>query len=397
MTTPKTALVHEWLVGWGGSESVLASFARLLPSAPIHTLVHVPDARVRDTFRSREIRTTWIHRLPGVERYYRYTLPLMPRAWRGVELGEAELVLSSSHAFCKGVRVPDGAVHVCYCHTPPRYLWDLADGYRQGGAWGLSGPLLAWLRRRDLEGAANVDHFLANSRFVAERVRRTYGRESTVVYPPVDVDAFPEPTGKGEYFLAGGRLVGYKRVDLAIRAANMGRLPLVVFGDGPERLKLEAMAGASVSFVGSVSQRELVALIRDAKAYLFPGIEDFGILPVEVQAGGRPVVALAKGGAPETVLEGETGALFADATPEALLDAVNRVGTLGDVAPACRRNAARFSRDRFEASMRLELERVLDRERVGAGARPRATAPDRTTGTPPARSRRLPPGALGRD
>ena len=354
-SAPRATLVHEWMVAWGGSESVVASFARLFPDAALHTLVHAPDARVRETFAGTDVRATWLSRLPGVERYYRYTLPLMPHVWRGVDVGDVELVLSSSHAFCKGVRVPEGAVHVCYCHTPPRYLWDLAEGYRSGGAWALGGGMLRWLRNRDLEAASGVDRFLANSRFVAERIRRIYGRESTVVYPPVDVEAFAEPKGEGKYYLAGGRLVGYKRVDLAIEAANLGRLPLVVFGDGPERVRLQAMAGPTVSFVGTVSQQDLVELIRKARAYLFPGVEDFGILPVEAQAGGRPVVALAEGGALETVVDGVTGVLFPTPTAEALLAAVDRLGSVAPTPAACRENAARFGRARFEAEILREV------------------------------------------
>jgi glycosyltransferase involved in cell wall biosynthesis len=168
----------------------------------------------------------------------------------------------------------------------------------------------------------------------------------------VDVDAFPEPSGEGEYFLAGGRLVGYKRVDIAIRAANLGRLPLVVFGDGPERRRLEAMAGPTVKFVGPASQAGLVELIRRARAYLFPGVEDFGILPVEAQAGGRPVVAFAEGGVLETVVHGSTGILLSDATPEAFRAGIERLGSLGEPAHACRRNAARFGRARFEEEIR---------------------------------------------
>ncbi len=364
-TAPRTALVHEWLVGWGGSESVLASLARLFPDAPIHTLVYAPGQRVREAFAGRDIRTTWLDRLPGSGRYYRELLPLMPQAWRRADLGDVELVVSSSHAYAKGVRVPDGAVHVCYCHTPPRYVWDLAKGYRHRGAWGLRGPLLEWLRERDLAAAASVDRFLANSRFVAERILRIYGRESTVVYPPVDVEAFAEPDGEGEYYLAGGRLVGYKRVDVAVEAANLGRLPLVVFGDGPERRRLQALAGPTVRFVGTVSQSDLVGLVRKARAFLFPGVEDFGILPVEVQAGGRPVVALGRGGACETVADGETGVLVSEATPEAFLAGVRAVDGMGDLSVACRRRAATFGRERFDAEMRRELSHVL-----ASGVRP---------------------------
>lgn len=344
---PRVALVHEWLVGWGGSESVLASLASVFPDAPIYTLVHHPDARVRATFQGRDIRTTFLQAMPFGARFYRHTLPLMPRAWASLDLQDFDLVISSSHSLCKGVRVRNDALHICYCHSPPRYLWDLNDAYRRGAAALLAGPLLRWLRRKDLEGARRVDRFIANSQYVAERIQRTYGRSAQVIHPPVDVDAFPS-SNPGTYFLAGGRLVAYKRVDLAVAAANAGGFALKVFGDGPERRRLEAMAGPTVKFTGAVDQQRLAELVSGCRAYLFPGIEDFGILPVEVQAGGRPVVALAAGGALETVVDGETGVLFHGETVDALLSAIARLEDLDCSPEACRAHAAAFGRPRFE-------------------------------------------------
>jgi glycosyltransferase involved in cell wall biosynthesis len=357
MLTPgaRVALVHEWLVGWGGSESVLLSLSRLFPGAPIFTLVHAPGTRVRDAFADREIRTTPLQRLPWIGRWYRATLPLMPAAWRSLDLGAFDLVISSSHAFSKAVRKAPGARHLCYCHTPPRYLWDLNAEYRRGLATSLRGPLLSWLRRQDRDAASGVDEFIANSRFVADRILRIYGRTASVVYPPVDVDELhpaPELAEEG-YYLAGGRLVAYKRVDVAIRAANAGRLPLVVFGDGPERRRLEALAGPTVRFVEAGTGASGVGdLLRGCRAYVFPGVEDFGILPVEAQACGRPVVALARGGVLESIVDGVTGILYEEDSEEGLLAGVRKLEARSWDPAVCRVNSLRFARKRFEEEIR---------------------------------------------
>ncbi len=354
----RVALVHEWLVRWGGSESVLQSFSSVFPGAPIHTLVHRPDPQVADIFPPTRVLTTVLHRLPGVAGYYPVTLPLMPWAWRRLRLESFDLILSSSHAFAKAVRKAPGALHVCYCHTPPRYLWDLHEEYARGAARLLAGPLLAWLRRQDLAAAQGVDVWIANSRFVAERIQRIYGAEAQVIYPPVDVDAFGVAAG-GDYYLAGGRLVGYKRIDRAVQAANRAGFDLIVFGDGPERRRLERMAGSTVRFVGAVSQDRLNALLAGCRAYLFPGVEDFGILPVEAQAAGRPVVALARGGARESVIDGETGVLFEDDSVEGLVRAIEEAAGVPWRPDVSRANAERFSRSRFEAEIRRAVEVAL--------------------------------------
>lgn len=365
------AIAHEWLVGWGGSESVVQSFARLFPDAPIQTLVYDPDPRVARAFPRERVRTTPLQRLPGVGAYYPLTLPLMPGVWRRTRLEGFDVILSSSHAFAKGVARSPGSRHVCYCHTPPRYLWDLSEAYLGDVGSRLARPLMGYLRRRDREAAANVDTWIANSHFVADRVHRIYGEEAQVVYPPVDVDTFGDvdegaeagaaPTGDltpgstggdavgaGKYYLAGGRLVRYKRVDRAVEAANKAGLSLVVFGDGPERARLEAMAGPTIRFTGAVSPSELRALFSHCRAYLFPGIEDFGILPVEAQAAGRPVVALGIGGAAESVVHLETGVLYQDDSVEGLLGGVEELEARSWDVADLRHNARRFSRARFE-------------------------------------------------
>jgi len=359
---PSAALVHEWLVRWGGSESVLASLSSILPEAPIHTLVHRPDQRVSAAFGGRDVIPTSLNRLPGAGRIYPTMLPLMPKVWRRTSVPATEFVVSSSHAFCKSVDTGD-ATHVCYCHTPPRYIWDLAHEYQSALVRRMSSPLLRYLREQDLEAARRVDHFIANSNFVAARIRRLYDRESRVVYPPVDVDRFVPGDRPRTHFLAGGRLVRYKRIDRAIEAANKGALPLVVFGEGPDRSRLVSMAGPTVQFVGACDDRALLGLMQSAIALIFPGVEDFGILPVETQAAGTPVVALAEGGALETVVHGTTGLLYDEDSVPSLLDALRSAQGCSWDAEDCRANAERFARSRFEDEM-LEVLRDLGYTRL---------------------------------
>jgi len=357
----KVALVHEWLISWGGSESVLLSLSRLFPGAPIFTSIYAPDSRVRLAFAECEIEPGVLQLIPGVQRLYRGLLPLMPWAFKRMDLKDFDLVISSSHAFAKAISVAPDAYHLCYCHTPPRYLWDLYDSYNPGLQGVLGSPLLKYLKRKDFQVAKNVSGFIANSAYVADRIARSYGRDATVVYPPVDVDQFDVVAVQGSYYLAGGRMVKYKRLDKAIEAANRGKLRLIVFGDGPERARLTRLAGPTVEFTGGVTQPQLAELIRHSRAFLFPGVEDFGILPVEVQAGGRPVIALAQGGALETVKAGVTGLLYEDDSVDGLLDAVHRFEPNAFNPMECRLNALRFSRDRFEKEMAEIIRQVSGR------------------------------------
>lgn len=395
----KIAIVHDWLTGMRGGEKCLEVFCELFPRATIFTLVHVKGA-LSPAIEAMEIRASFVQRLPGaMTRHQRY-LPLFPLAVERFDLSEFDFVLSTSHCVAKGAIARPGAQHVCYCHTPMRYVWDFYDDYFRGPAAGIGArvvmPFAApLLRRWDVATASRVDRFIANSRNVAARIRRIYGREADVIYPPVDTERFQprssraaggardarhvrdtrDPRTRSDDsaaapFLIVSKLVPYKHVEIAVHAANALGAPLRVVGDGPERARLEAIAGPTVAFAGWLDDAALAAAYRDARALLFPGIEDFGIVPLEAQASGTPVVAFAEGGALETVRDGETGILFSPQTPDALAAAMRGFDARAFDAPALRRWAERFSRDRFRSEMRAALAPI-----VGDGAMAPCAAP----------------------
>ena len=363
--TPRVAIVHDWLVTWAGAERCLERFLALFPQASLHALIDHLPAPLRAGLHGRPVRTSWLQSLPGVASWYRTALPLMPAAVRSLDLRGADLVLTSSHAVAKGVRIPRGARHVCYCYTPMRYAWDLRDQYLDGTGWtGLrrsaAGLLLDRLRDWDRRTADDVDDFLAISHVVAGRIARNYGRESTVLYPPVDVEAFTPGGARGEHFVTAGRLVPYKRVDVMVEAFRARPdLELRVIGDGPESARLRALAPANVRYLGRVSESALLDELRSARAFLFGADEDFGIAPLEAQACGTPVIAYGHGATTETLrpLGGPDAptAVFYDAqTPTSLGKAIERFEAEGSAitAAACRANAARFARGRFDAELR---------------------------------------------
>ncbi|HEY3759751.1 MAG TPA: glycosyltransferase [Solirubrobacteraceae bacterium] len=398
---PRVAVVHEWLTIPGGSEQVVLELLEMFPQAELFTSVYDPapwPAQITD----RPVHTSYLNRIPGARRHYQKLLPLMDRAYRAFDLTGFDLVLSSSHACAKNVRVPRGALHVCYCHTPMRYAWE--EGFLDGESLGALTrialpPLLARLRRQDLAGAASPDVFVANSRHVAERIARYYGRTAVVVNPPVDVEHFLKLRRASEdYYLVFGRVVPYKRVDLAVAAcAALGR-GLKVAGDGRaledvrsiaaqasagdvaaraagasgnrvESSTAGAPAGGSraalsppIELLGRVADRERDALLSGARALLFPGEEDFGIVPVEAQAAGLPVIAYGVGGARETVSDGASGVLFEQQSRAGLIQAIERFEGLRLDEDEIRANAQRFGRERF----RLEMAEVI------AGAAPRS-------------------------
>jgi len=285
----------------------------------------------------------------------------MPWAFARLELDDFDVVISTSSAFSKNVRVRKGAVNVCYCHTPPRYLWDLWDDYRRripGSR--LLWPVISWLRRKDLEAARRVSRFVANSHFVAERIERLYGRTADVVYPPVDLNRIALATQPpGDFYLVVARLVGYKRIDLAVQACTALGRRLVVVGRGSQREQLEKIAGPTVEFRGELGDAEVVGLLRSCRAFLFPGIEDFGIAPVEAQAAGRPVIAFAQGGALETVVDGVTGLFFHAQTASALADAILAFEAREFDPAACRRNAERFDASVFRERIRTVVASAI--------------------------------------
>jgi glycosyltransferase involved in cell wall biosynthesis len=350
----RVVLVHDWLTGMRGGEKVLESFCHLFPDADILTLVHVPGS-VSTTIERHRIRPSLVQRLPRPGRWYRHYLPLFPAVIEGFDLDDVDLVVSTSHCAAKSV-VPTGrAVHVCYCHSPMRYAWDQFEAYFGPDRLGATGsalarPVLAWLARWDRATAHRVDAYVANSQFVAGRIARYYNREASVLHPPVDTRFFtPGDDPPLPYFLVVSALVPYKRLDVAIQAAQRLGVHLKIIGTGPDRARLQALAGPGVEFAGSVDPGSLRDAYRRAQALVLPAEEDFGIAPVESMACGRPVVAFGRGGALETVLPGVTGQLVSEQTPAAFAEAMRAVQTAAFDARALAAHAAAFSVERFEA------------------------------------------------
>ncbi len=369
------ALVHDWLNQVGGAEDVLEAMVRLFPDAPIYTSIYHPDV-MPEGYRNWDIRTLWIDRLPGIHTHHQAFLPLYPLAFGGLDLSEYDVVLSNKSGFCHGVRTGPETIHICYCLTPTRYVWDY-DRYVERERLNplireALRPLIALLRRWDHAAAQRVDRFIAISNAVRERIRRFYGRKSDVIYPPVETDAF-KPAGRhDDYYLVVSRLVPYKRIDLAVEACNRLGVPLLIAGSGRDRERLESMAGPTVRFLGRVPDSELPELMARCRALLFPGLEDFGITPVQAQAAGRPVIAYRGGGALDTVIEGHTGLFFDEQTPESLADAIRRFDP-DDFDPAeARRNAMRFDARVFESQIKDVVREALD-----ATEAPRVREPSR--------------------
>ena len=369
---PRVALAHEWLVTLGGSDRVLLALHELYPDAPVYVALYDPT-RLPSAFADLPVITSWLQRIPGATRHHRSLVPLMPAAFGRFHLQGYDVVISSSHACTKGVRVPRGTPHICYCHTPMRYAWDLQDEYL-GGFSPAMRPLfrilLARLRHWDREASRRVDHFIANSRHVAARIRRYYGREATVIYPPVDTEFFtpggtPEAghggarAAGGDYLLVVSRLVPYKRVDLAVQACTALGRSLVVVGDGPEAPRLRAMAGPTVRFVGEVDDGALAEYYRGCIALVFPGIEDFGLVPVEAQACGSPVIAFGAGGALESVIPGVSGVFFAEQTVDSLREALRAFDPRAYDAGVIRRHAEQFSVQRFHHQIAEFVQQAL--------------------------------------
>lgn len=349
----RVALVHDWLTGMRGGEKVLEALCDLYPDAEVFTLLHVPGS-VSARIERHRVHTSFIERLPSSGTGYRRYLPLFPFAIEQFNLDQYDLVISSSHCAAKAVVVPGRARHLCYCHSPMRYAWDQFDAYFGPAQVGrirsrlVYRPMLAWLARWDAATAPRVHRFVANSRFVASRIRRYYGRDASIAYPPVDTEFYQPGSASGEnHFLVVSALVPYKRVDLAIAACRRAGAALRIVGDGPDRERLTRQAGATVTFLGRVPDEQIRDEYRRARAVILAGEEDFGIVPVEAQACGCPVVALGRGGALETIIEGETGVLFGEPTVDRLVDALDRVAAMRSDPVRIREHAMQFSQGRF--------------------------------------------------
>ncbi len=356
------AIVHDYLNQYGGAERVLEAIHDLYPEAPVYTAIYDPPA-MPPAYRSWDIRTSWMQKLPGWRKHFRHYFVFYPSAFESFDLSGYDLVISSSSAFAKGIIPHHDALHICYCHTPMRFGWRTGAYVDREQIYGFKGlilPLvLTYLRTWDVASSVRVDAFVANSQEVARRISRYYGRASTVIPPPVDLPAY-EPTPPEDFYLTGGRLVPYKRIDLAVRACTALRLPLVVFGEGRAREELEAIAGPSIKFVGHVDEPSLRALYRRCRAYITAGEEDAGIQPVEAMAAGRPVIAYASGGTLETVIDGITGRFFHEQSVAAVAIAIAQTRIDSWNAEEIRAHAEKFGRGRFMERMREFI--------VGAGS-----------------------------
>ncbi|OGY49836.1 MAG: hypothetical protein A3J59_01700 [Candidatus Buchananbacteria bacterium RIFCSPHIGHO2_02_FULL_56_16] len=358
----KLALIHDHLIQEGGAEQVLAAFQKIWPQAPTYTLLYNP-ATLSSVFAQKDIRTSFLQHWPGALRHYQWFLPLMPLATESYDLMDYDVVLSSCSALAKGVITRSNTLHVCYCHTPTRYLWSDTHRYVEELKynWLVKKivPLsLHRLRAWDQLAAQRVDLFVANSKNVADRIKKYYRRDSTVIHPPVQTDRLHIAPVVDRYFLTGGRLVAYKRFDLAIRAFNRLGIPLKIFGEGPEEKNLRALAKPNVAFVGRLDPEALAELYSQAVAFINPQIEDFGITAVESMAAGRPVIAFAAGGARETVVENKTGTFFDEQSWEALADTVVRFKPETFNPQLIKQYAEQFSVGRFKN----EITSLVDRE-----------------------------------
>jgi glycosyltransferase involved in cell wall biosynthesis len=349
----KTAIIHDWLTNMGGAERIIRLFHTNFPDAPIYTIVFNQD-NMPDDFKNMNIKTSFIQKLPlGINRYRDY-LPLMPKAVESWDLSEYDLVLSSSTSCAKGVKTCEHTTHICYCNTPMRYAWDMYDEYIQDKnliSRKIISLIMKYIRKWDYNNSQRVDYFIANSQNVQERIKRIYNRDSEVIHPPVDSDYFniDFQIEKKDYYLIVSRLVPYKKVDIAINACNKLGRELIIIGDGPEQSKYSKLAKDNIKLLGRLSDEKIKQYYQGAKAFLFCGEEDFGITPLEAQACGTPVIAYAKGGALETVLENKTGLFFKEQTVESLSNAITDFEERSNQfnKEKIRQHAETFNKERF--------------------------------------------------
>ena len=363
----RLAIVHDYLIQMGGAERVVAAMAEAFPSATIMTSV-TDTNRLMPELSGRRIMNTWMQALPGIKKHFKKYFMLFPVAFRSLRPVDADVTWISSSGFAKWIPLSRKTTSICYCHTPPRFLWE-PDNYlcyeiANAALRAIVRCGVSLLRKSDYRCAQRIDHFIANSHCVQERIRRFYQRDSYLIHPPVDTQRFEIKTEADDYYLVLSRLIGYKRIDRAVHAFNLLRRRLVIAGEGPDRERLERLAGPTIHFVGRVSDNEAKRYLERCRGLIFPGREDFGIAPVEAQACGKPVIALAADGALETVIPEETGVLFADPTVESLADAVERAERIEWAPNHIRENADRFNKDVFVRKTAEFIRRVTGTERL---------------------------------
>ncbi len=352
----KVALVHDWLTGMRGGEKCLEVLCELFPEAPIYTLLHNKGA-MSPLIESKRIVTSFIQHLPEKEKRYRQYLPLFPFAISRFDFSEYDVVISISHAVAKSIRVNKNTIHISYCLTPMRYIWDMYDDYFGKGKANFVTRaamkiIVPMLRRYDVATSSRVNYFIAISDFVKQRIQKNYGRDSEIIFPPVDVDRFAASEQSDDFYLIVSALVPYKRVDLAVEVFNANGKRLIVAGTGPEMEKLKAMAKPNIEFLGWRSDEELAQLYAGCKALIFPGEEDFGIVPLEAMACGKPVIAYGKGGALETVVDGNTGIFFNEQTISALQSAVEKLHSIQFHPQDIHNHSLQFSRYIYKQKMK---------------------------------------------
>lgn len=364
----KVAIVHDWYRDNGGAENVIKSMLLLFPEADLFSSVDFFDEKQRKKYlNGKKVKTTFIQKLPFSRGYKKY-FPLMPIAMEGLDFNGYDLVLSSSSSVAKGVITSPDQVHICYCHSPMRYAWDLQEQYLRelgletGFKSFLVRSLLFFMRNWDVRNSYSVDYFLANSRYVSNRIKKYYRRDSSVVHPPVDINGFDFNEGeRKEYYFTCSRMVAYKRIDLIVGAfKSLPEKELIVIGDGPEMKKITDLAGSNVTLMGYQSFEILKKTMREAKAFIFCAEEDFGIVPLEAQACGTPVIAFGKGGALETVVDGKTGCLFYDQTESSIIDAISKFEFMQLNRREIRKHAEAFSEERFIKELLAEINHVFD-------------------------------------
>lgn len=359
MTRPKVVIVHDWLTNMGGAENVVLALHEAFPEAPIFTSTF--DPKVMPKFKNIDVHTTYLQNLPRpLRKLHKFFPMLRVRAFRKLDLSEFDIIISSSSAEAKQVqKTRDDQVHICYCHTPIRYYWSHYDEYKKDPGFGslnwlvrLAMPFIVpSLKKADYRAAQNVDIFIANSEEVQKRIKKYYGKPSTIIHPPVDIARFTPTRERSNYYVALGRQVPYKRIDLAVAAATKLKIPLKVFGNGSEHERLMAMAGPTVTFYsdrfGDASDEKVTKALDNAKGYIFPAEEDFGIVQVEALAAGAPVIAYGKGGTLDIVQDGESGILFHKQTVEAVTDAIQKAEKITFLPGTLRRKAKRFDKGLF--------------------------------------------------
>lgn len=365
MTHPRRiAIIHDWLTGMRGGEKVLELLCELFPQADLFTLVHIPGA-VSPIIERHSITTSHLQRIPGIAKYYRHLLPFMPSAMDQFDFAGYDLLISTSHCVAKGAKPPANVPHICYCHTPMRYIWDQYAQYFGPGRTSLLVRLLMRLvrpslQRWDLQTLPRVSAFIANSQNVKERIRRIYQRDAKVIYPPVDYNFYAlgerAPDAESPFYLIVSALAPYKRIDLAIDCFTKNRKNLVIVGEGQEHARLRKSSSSNIKFVGWRSNAELRSYFQHCKALIFPGEEDFGIVPVEAMAAGCPVIAYRKGGALETIIENKTGVFFDEQTSPALQHALDQFEMKTWDASAIRAHAQTFSLERCAQELAAAFE-----------------------------------------